>query len=72
LESVSLVTAVLHLPELHRKRLRTTNGAERPNEEIRWYRKSGMRLLGAVQMEIEENFGPNPFMRLSFCFINDL
>jgi putative transposase len=59
------VTAVLELPERYRKRLRTTNGVERLNEEIRRRervirifpnRESAMRLLGALLMEIDEKW----------------
>lgn len=58
-------TAVLALPERYRKRLRTTNGMERLNEEIRRRervirifpnRQSVMRLLGALLMEIDEKW----------------
>lgn len=54
-------TAVLMLPERYRKRLRTTNGMERLNEEIRRRervirifpnRESVVRLIGALLMEI--------------------
>jgi transposase-like protein len=57
------VTAVLALPDRYRKRLRTTNGVERLNEEIRRRervirifpnRESAVRLLGALLMEIDE------------------
>ena len=57
------VTAVLALPDRYRRRLRTTNGVERLNEEIRRRervirivpnRESAMRLLGALLMEIDE------------------
>jgi putative transposase len=57
------VTAVLVLPDRYRKRLRTTNGVERLNEEIRRRervirifpnRESAIRLLGALLMEIDE------------------
>jgi transposase-like protein len=58
-------TAVLMLPEKFRKRLRTTNGLERLNEEIRRRervirifpnRESVLRLLGALLMEIDERW----------------
>lgn len=58
-------TAVLELPERYRKRLRTTNGVERLNEEIRRRervirifpnRESVIRLLGALLMEIDEKW----------------
>ena len=58
-------TAVLMLPERYRKRLRTTNGQERLNEEIRRRervirifpnRESALRLLGALLMEIDEKW----------------
>ena len=53
-------TAVLALPRPYRKRLRTTNGQERLNEEVRRRervirifpnRQSAIRLLGALLME---------------------
>ena len=56
-------TAVLALPERYRVRLRTTNGVERLNEEVRRRervirifpnRASAVRLLGALLMEIDE------------------
>jgi putative transposase len=56
-------TAVLALPRLYRKRLRTTNGQERLNEEVRRRervirifpnRQSSLRLLGALLMEQDE------------------
>ena len=56
-------TAILALPVTYRKRLRTTNGQERLNEEIRRRervirifpnRESAMRLLGALLMEQDE------------------
>ncbi|WP_028988449.1 IS256 family transposase [Thermicanus aegyptius] len=59
------ITAVLELPERYRKRLRTTNGQERLNEEIRRRdrviriypnRDSAIRLLGALLMEIDEKW----------------
>ena len=59
------VTAVLALPERYRKRLRTTNGMERLNEEIRRRervirifpnRESAVRLIGALLMEIDEKW----------------
>jgi transposase-like protein len=58
-------TAILSLPEPYRKRLRTTNGQERLNEEIRRRERvirifpnveSALRLLGAVLMEIDESW----------------
>lgn len=58
-------TAVLMLPERYRKRLRTTNGMERLNEEIRRRervirifpnRESVVRLIGALLMEIDEKW----------------
>jgi putative transposase len=58
-------TAVLALPRPYRKRLRTTNGQERLNEEIRRRgrvirifpnRQSTMRLLGAMLMEQDEQW----------------
>ncbi|GMA58505.1 hypothetical protein GCM10025858_30080 [Alicyclobacillus sacchari] len=59
------ITAVLSLPERYRKRLRTTNGMERLNEEIRRRdrviriypnRDSVIRLVGALLMEIDEKW----------------
>ncbi len=59
-------TAVLALPVAYRKRLRTTNGVERLNEEIRRRervirifpnRESAIRLLGALLMEQDEQWG---------------
>jgi len=58
-------TAVLELPEQYRRRLRTTNGLERLNEEIRRRervirifpnRESAIRLIGALLMEIDEKW----------------
>ncbi len=55
--------AVLNLPERYRKRLRTTNGIERLNEEVRRRERvirifpnveSAVRLLGALLMEKDE------------------
>lgn len=58
-------TAILALPEVYRKRLRTTNSVERLNEEIRRRervirifpnRASAERLLGAVLLEQQEEW----------------
>jgi putative transposase len=58
-------TAVLALPEPYRRRLRTSNGMERLNEEVRRRervirifpnRESAMRLLGALLMEQDEQW----------------
>jgi putative transposase len=58
-------TAVLDYPDRYRRRLRTTNRAERPNEEIRRRervirifpnRESVYRLVGAVLIEIDEKW----------------
>lgn len=58
-------TAVLALPAPYRQRLRTTNGVERLNEEIRRRervirifpnRESALRLLGALLMEQDEHW----------------
>jgi len=58
-------TAVLALPAQYRKRLRTNNGVERLNEEIRRRervirifpnRESVIRLLGAVLLELDEQW----------------
>ena len=57
--------AVMALPVRYRKRLRTTNGIERLNEEIRRRERvirifpndaSAVRLLGALLMETDENW----------------
>ena len=57
--------AVMVLPECLRKRLRTTNCAERLNEEIRKRERvirvfpnddSAVRLIGAVLIEKDENW----------------
>ena len=57
--------AVLTLPKYYRRRLRTTNGAERLNEEIRRRERvirifpnceSVIRLVGAVLLEKNEEF----------------
>jgi transposase-like protein len=59
------VMAVMALPAGYRKRLRTTNGAERLNEEVRRRervirifpnRDSALRLLGAVLQELDEGW----------------
>jgi transposase-like protein len=59
------VAAVLALPVYYRKRLRTTNGVERLNEEVRRRervirifpnRESVVRLVGAVLMEMDEKW----------------
>jgi putative transposase len=58
-------TAVLALPEPYRRRLRTSNGIERLNEEVRRRervirifpnRESAIRLLGAVLLERHEQW----------------
>jgi len=58
-------TAVLSLPEKYRRRLRTTNGVERLNEEIRRRervirifpnRESAIRLIGSLLMEIDDKW----------------
>lgn len=55
--------AVMALPGRYRKRLRTTNGVERLNQEIRRRERvirifpneeSAIRLIGAVLVEIDE------------------
>jgi len=57
--------AVLALPARYRRRLRTTNGVERVNEELRRRervirifpnRESGLRLLSALLMETDESW----------------
>ena len=62
------ITAILVLPERYRKRLRTTNGVERLNEEIRRRdrviriypnRDSVKRLIGALLMEMDEKWKTN-------------
>lgn len=66
------VTAVLVLPEMYRRRLRTTNDIERLNEELRRRetvirifpnRDSATRLMGALMMELNEKWelGRRPF-----------
>jgi putative transposase len=58
-------TAVLHYPEMYRVRLRTSNGIERVNGEVRRResvirifpnRESVLRIIGAVLMEIENHW----------------
>jgi transposase-like protein len=57
--------AVMALPERYRKRLRTTNGVERLNQEVRRRERvirifpnedSALRLIGAFLMEIDERW----------------
>jgi transposase-like protein len=64
-EAFDDVTAVLSLPEPYRRRLRTTNGMERLNEEFRRReqvirifpnRESVIRLMGSVLMEQDEKW----------------
>lgn len=64
-EAFDDVTAVLILPLKYRKRLRTTNGAERLNQEIRRRERvirifpneaSVIRLMGALLMEQDEKW----------------
>jgi transposase-like protein len=64
-EAFDDITAVLILPLRYRKRLRTTNGAERLNQEIRRRERvirifpneaSVIRLLGALLMEQDEKW----------------
>lgn len=64
-EAFDDVTAVYALPQPYRKRLRTTNGIERLNEELRRRERvirifpndqSLIRLMGAVLMEIHEKW----------------
>jgi Transposase and inactivated derivatives len=64
-ESFDDVTAVLPLPEPYRRRVRTTNGMERLNEEFRRRErvirvfpncKSVVRLMGSLLMEEDENW----------------
>lgn len=59
------ITAVLSLPMKYRKRLRTTNGVERLNQEIRRRERvirifpdesSVIRLMGALLMEIDDKW----------------
>ena len=59
------ITAVLALPLRYRKRLRTTNGVERLNEEIRRRERvirifpneaSVIRLMGTLLMEQDEKW----------------
>jgi putative transposase len=64
-DSFDDITAVFGLPEPYRKRLRTSNGIERVNEELRRRERvirifpnedSLIRLMGSVLMEIHENW----------------
>ena len=64
-ESFDEVTAVFSLPAAYRKRLRTSNGIERLNEELRRRERvirifpneaSMIRLMGAVLMEHHEKW----------------
>lgn len=64
-EAFDDVTAVYALPQPYRRRLRTTNGIERLNEELRRRERvirifpndqSLIRLMGAVLMEIHEKW----------------
>ena len=64
-EAFDDITAVLSLPLKYRKRLRTTNGVERLNEEIRRRERvirifpneqSAIRLMGALLMEHDEKW----------------
>ena len=64
-EAFDDITAVLTLPLKYRKRLRTTNGIERLNEEIRRRERvirifpneaSVIRLMGALLMEQDEKW----------------
>ena len=59
------ITAVLSLPLRYRKRLRTNNGIERLNQEIRRRERvilifpneaSAIRLIGALLMEQDEKW----------------
>jgi transposase-like protein len=68
-EAFNDITAVLVLPERYRQRLRTTNGVERLNEEIRrrdrvmridLHRNSALRLIGALLREIDEQWQTGP------------
>ncbi len=61
-------TAVLQYPEMYRIRIRTTNGIERVNGEIRRRetvirifpnRESVVRMIGSVLMEIENQWESN-------------
>ena len=64
-EAFDDITAVLILPLKYRKRLRTTNGLERLNQEVRRRERvirifpnqaSVIRLLGALLMEHDERW----------------
>lgn len=64
-ENIEDCLAVLELPPGHRRRLRTTNGVERMNEEIRRRtipirifpnRESALRMLTALWQDIHENW----------------
>jgi transposase-like protein len=68
-EAFDDITAVLVLPERYRQRLRTTNGVERLNGEIRRRdrmiridprRDSALGLIGALLMEIDEKWQTGP------------
>ena len=59
------VIAVMYLPEKYRRKLRTSNGLERLNEEIRRRDRviriypneaSAIRLIGALLMEVDERW----------------
>lgn len=59
------VIAVMYLPEKYRRKLRTSNGLERLNEEIRRRDRviriypneaSAIRLIGAILMEVDERW----------------
>lgn len=64
-EAFADITAVLTLPHRYRKRLRTTNGVERLNQEVRRRERvirifpnevSATRLMGALLMERSEKW----------------
>ena len=64
-EAFDDITAVLNLPKKYRKRLRTTNSAERMNEELRRRERvirifpnmdSAQRLIGALLIEQDEKW----------------
>jgi len=77
------ITAVLALPMKYRKKLRTTNGIERMNEEIRRRERvirifpnvdSAIRLIGAMLMEQDEKWSSNQKyfdMEDYYCFMRE-
>ncbi|GEB78566.1 IS256 family transposase [Sporolactobacillus inulinus] len=71
------VTAVLTLPEPYRRRLRTTNGMERLNEEFRRRervirifpnRESIIRIMGSLLMEQDEKWSSRCYLKMDEYF----